>query len=71
MPQHFVDPRTPAGNTRSQGNDGWGKQHVHMDDAYHRATRKYNAYKRKTRKAAKAAQGVGGRRRRGRYTRRR
>ena len=34
--------------------------HVHMDDAYHKATRKYNAWKRATKKAAR---GTGGRRR--------
>jgi hypothetical protein len=32
---------------------------VHMDEKYHKDTRKYNAYKRKTKKAAKK---TGGRR---------
>jgi hypothetical protein len=38
---------------------------VHMDEKYHRDTRKYNAWKRKTKKAAKeAAKKEGGTRRR-------
>jgi len=39
---------------------------VHMDDKYHKDTRSYNAYKRKTKKAHGK---IGGTRRRGRKTR--
>jgi hypothetical protein len=69
MPTHYIDPSKPAGNTRSRGKDGWGKQHVHMDEAYHRATRKYNASKRKI-KAYNKAHGIkAGTRRRHRKSR--
>ena len=60
MPTHYLDPDTNvAANTRSKTKKmpGWGKQHVHMDEAYHRATRKYNASKRKI-KAYNKAHGI-------------
>ena len=43
----------------------------HMDEKFHKDTRKYNAWKRKTRKAAKGEGGTRRRHRRHRSTRRR
>ena len=70
MTKHYVDPSTPAGNTRSRGNDGWGKRHVSMQLHYERMLRKHKRDTQKYNKyleeyaAWKKANGKGGTRRR-------
>ena len=64
-----------AGRTRSQGNDGWGKQHVKLPDNWDGQTRRWHGYLKKKKAHDKylaewkKAHGQGGTRRRHRKSR--
>jgi len=59
MPDHIRDSFRPSGNTRSQTVNYHGRQLLKLPDNWESQVRKYNAWKRKTKKAAKK---TGGRR---------
>jgi len=58
MPDPMRDSSKPSGNTRSQTVNWHGWQLVKLPDNWEGQVRKYNAYRRKTKKAKK----TGGRR---------